>query len=415
MIIASVDDYRKRCEARLPRFLYDYISGGSYLENTLRANIADLQAKLLRQRVMVDGSHLNFSIELWGETLQLPVVLGPVGMVGMYSSRGEVKAAHAAKAVGVPFALSTMGVCNVHEVARKTGIPSWFQLYMLKDRGFVKSVIEQSVSAGSKVLVFTVDLSIPGRRYGDVHNGIEKEPTLLGMLGFAAQGAMHPRWALDILSKGRPLKFGTVAGAMPKGVSYGRFVHDNFDASTTWKDIEWLRSIFPGKMILKGILDPDDAKRAVQTNVDGIPISNHGGRQHDSVLSTVRALPKVVDAVQGRVPVFMDGGIRSGLDVLKALALGVKACFLGRAWAYALGAAGETGVRHMLEIPREELRVAMTLTGRNDVSSPLRTCCSRIEARCIIPRRRPTHRARVRAAVHVNRKLLDLRSRRRGG
>jgi len=197
MIIANIDDYRKQCEARLPRFLYDYISGGSYQENTLRANIAELQATLLRQRVMVDESHLNLSIHLWDQAMSLPVVLGPVGMAGMYSSRGEVKAANAAKAAGVPFTLSTMGVCDVHEVAQKTGVPPWFQLYMLKDRGFVKSVIERSVSAGSKVLVFTVDLATPGRRYSEVHDGLEKDPTLLGMLGFVAQGATHPRWALD--------------------------------------------------------------------------------------------------------------------------------------------------------------------------------------------------------------------------
>jgi L-lactate dehydrogenase (cytochrome) len=368
MIIASIDDYRRRCEARLPRFLYDYISGGSYQENTLRANMADLQATLLRQRVLVDESHLTLSIDLWDQELSLPVILGPVGMAGMYSSRGEVKAAKAAKGFGVPFTLSTMGVCDVDEVAQKTGVPPWFQLYMLKDRGFVKSVIERSVSVGSKVLVFTVDLATPGRRYSEVHDGMEKDPTLFGMLGFVAQGAMHPRWALDIVTKGWPLKFGTVARAMPKGVPYGRFVHDNFDASTTWKDIEWIRSIFPGKMILKGILDPEDARRAAQTNIDGILVSNHGGRQLDSVRSTIRALPKIVEAVEGKVPVFMDSGIRSGLDVLKALALGAKACFVGRAWAYALGAAGESGVRDMLEILREELKVAMVLTGCSDVS-----------------------------------------------
>jgi L-lactate dehydrogenase (cytochrome) len=368
MIIASIDDYRRQSKERLPHFLYDYISGGSYQENTLRANIADLQATLLRQRVMVDESHLNLSINLWDQELSLPVVLGPVGMAGMYSSRGEVKAAKAAKAVGVPFTLSTMGVCDVHEVAQKAGVPPWFQLYMLKDRGFVKSVIERSVSVGSKVLVFTVDLPTPGRRYSDFHDGLEGDPTLLGVLGFVAQGATHPRWALDIVTRGWPLRFGTIAGAMPKGVAYGKFVSDNFDTSTNWKDIEWIRSIFPGKMILKGILDPEDAKRAVQTNIDGILVSNHGGRQLDSVTSTIRALPKVVEAVQGNVPVFMDSGIRSGLDVLKALALGAKACFVGRAWAYALGAAGEMGVHDMLGILREELRAAMILTGCSDVS-----------------------------------------------
>ncbi|HEY2534762.1 MAG TPA: L-lactate dehydrogenase [Xanthobacteraceae bacterium] len=368
MVIASVDDYRIGCKDRLPRFLYDYINGGSYQENTLRANIADLQATLLRQRVMVDESHLNLSISLWDQNLSLPVILGPVGMAGMYSSRGEVKAANAAKAAGIPFTLSTMGVCDIHEVTQKSGVPPWFQLYMLKDRSFVKSVIERSVSAKSQVLVFTVDLATPGRRYSEVHDGMEKDPTIVGLLGFVAQGAAHPRWALDIVTKGRPLKFGTVAGAMPKGVPYGKFVHDNFDASTTWKDIEWIRSIFPGKIILKGILDPEDAKRAVQTDIDGILVSNHGGRQLDSVTSTVRALPKIVDAVQGKVPVFMDGGIRSGLDVLKALALGAKACFVGRAWAYALGAAGERGVRNMLDILAEELRVGMILTGCSDVT-----------------------------------------------
>jgi L-lactate dehydrogenase (cytochrome) len=368
MIVANIEDYRKQCEARLPRFLYDYISGGSFQENTLRANIAELQATLLRQRVMLDESRLNLAVRLWDQEMSLPVVLGPVGMAGMYSSRGEVKAAKAAKAIGVPFTLSTMGVCDVHEVAQKTGVPPWFQLYMLKDRNFVKSVIERSVSAGSKVLVFTVDLATPGRRYSEVHDGMEKDPTLLGMLGFVAQGATHPRWALDIVTKGWPLKFGTVAEAMPKGVPYGKLVHDNFDASTTWKDIEWVRSIFPGKIILKGILDPEDAGRALQTGIDGIVVSNHGGRQLDSVTSTIRALPKVVAAVEGRIPVFMDGGIRSGLDVLKALALGAKACFLGRAWAFALGAAGETGVHNMLDLLREELRVGMILTGCSDIN-----------------------------------------------
>lgn len=369
MIIANIEDYRLQCKSRLPRFLYDYISGGSYQENTLRANTAELQTTLLRQRVLVDESRLNLTLNLWDQTLALPVILGPVGMAGMYSSRGEVKAANAAKRFGVPFTLSTMGVCDVREVAEKTSVPPWFQLYMLKDRGFVKSVIERSVNAGSKVLVFTVDLATPGRRYSEVHDGMEKDPTLLGMLGFVAQGATHPRWALDIVTKGWPLKFGTVAEAMPKGVPYGKFVHDNFDASTTWKDIEWIRSIFPGKMLLKGILDPEDAKRAMQTNIDGILVSNHGGRQLDSVTSTIRALPKVVEAVQGKIPVFMDGGIRSGLDVLKALALGAKACFLGRAWAYALGARGEAGVYDMLSMLQEELRVGMVLTGCSDISN----------------------------------------------
>src|SRR6202050_4621741 len=368
MIIANIEDYRKQCEARLPRFLYDYIAGGSYQENTLRANIAELQTTLLRQRVLVDESHLNLSIDLWGQPMSLPIVLGPVGMAGMYSSRGEVKAARAAKTVGIPFTLSTMGVCDVHEVAQKTGVPPWFQLYMLKDRGFIKSVIERSVSAGSKVLVFTVDLPTPGRRYSEVHDGMEKDPTLLGMLGFVAQGATHPRWALDIVTKGWPLKFGTIAEAMPKGVPYGKFVHDNFDASTTWKDIEWVRSIFPERMILKGILDPEDAKRAVQSNIDGLLVSNHGGRQLDSVTSTIRALPRVVDAVQGKVPVFMDGGIRSGLGVVEGPARGAKECFVGRAWAYALGAAGESGVRDMLDILREELRVALIWPGCSDVN-----------------------------------------------
>jgi L-lactate dehydrogenase (cytochrome) len=202
----------------------------------------------------------------------------------------------------------------------------------------------------------------------DGNGSFDHDPTLLGMLGFVAQGATHPRWALDIVTRGWPLRFGTIAGAMPKGVAYGKFVSDNFDTSTNWKNIEWIRSIFPGKMILKGILDPEDAKRAVQTNIDGILVSNHGGRQLDSVTSTIRALPKVVEAVQGKVPVFMDSGIRSGLDVLKALALGAKACFVGRAWAYALDAAGEMGVHDMLGILREELRAAMILTGCSDVS-----------------------------------------------
>jgi len=368
MIIANIDHYRKQCKGRLPRFLYDYISGGSFQENTLRSNMAELQTTLLRQRVLVDGSNLNLSVKLWDHTLTVPVILGPVGMAGMYSSRGEVKAANAAKRFGVPFTLSNMGVCDVREVAKKTGLPPWFQLYMLKDRGFVKSVIEKSVHTGSKVLVFTVDLATPGRRYSEVHDGMEKDPTLLGMLGFMLQGATHPRWALDIVTKGWPLKFGTVADAMPKGVPYGKFVHDNFDSSTTWKDIEWVRSIFPGKLILKGILDPEDAKRAVETNIDGILVSNHGGRQLDSVTSTIRALPKVAEAVDGKVPVFMDGGIRSGLDVLKALALGAKACFVGRAWAYALGARGEAGVLDMLEMVKEELRVGMVLTGCQDVT-----------------------------------------------
>jgi L-lactate dehydrogenase (cytochrome) len=367
---ASVGDYREAARRRLPKVLFDYIDGGSYAEETLAANVADIQALKLRQRVLKDVSQLSTATELFGQQLSMPVILSPVGLAGMYARRGEAQAARAAKAAGVPFTLSTVGVCSVAEIA-KAAQPPWFQLYMMKDRGFMAEVLAMVAEAGCPVLVFTVDLAVPGARYRDARNGMIAT-TAAQRLSQTLDGLAHPAWLWDVQLNGGPHSLGTVAGAsteLKRLMEFFGWIARNFDASITWADIAWIRERWKGPIVVKGVLDIADAREAVAVGAEGIVVSNHGGRQLDGASSSIRALPAIAQAVGDRTAVLMDGGIRSGLDVLKAMASGARACLIGRAWAWSLGARGEAGVAHMLQIVRQELRVAMALTGCVDVRS----------------------------------------------
>jgi L-lactate dehydrogenase (cytochrome) len=367
---ACVADYRQAARRRLPKVLFDYIDGGSYAEHTLAANVADIQALRLRQRVLRDVSHISTETTLFGQALSMPVVLSPVGLAGMFARRGEAQAARAAQAAGVPFTLSTVGVCTVDEVA-KAAQPPWFQLYMIRDRGFMSDVLAMVAEAGCPVLMFTVDLAVPGSRYRDARNGLIAT-TAAQRLNQTLDGLSHPAWLWDVQMNGGPHALGTVAGAtkdLKRLMEFFGWIARNFDAAITWKDIEWIRSQWKGPIVVKGLLDVADAREAVAVGAEGLVVSNHGGRQLDGAQSSIRALPAIAQAVGDRTTVLMDGGVRSGLDVLKALSSGARACLLGRAWAWALGARGEEGVAHMLQIVRQELRVAMALTGCTDVRS----------------------------------------------
>lgn len=372
---ASVSDYRDLARRRLPPMFFEYIDGGSYAEVTLKRNVADLEAIALRQRVMRDMSQLDLSIETLGQKFAFPVGLAPVGMAGMYGRRGEVQAARAAAGLGVPFCLSTVGVCSVEEVAA-SGTAPWFQLYMLKDRGYMAELLARAKSAGCPVLVFTVDLPLPGSRYRDVRSGFTGASGISGALNTAWQGVTHPGWLWDVWLHGRPHTLGSVANAVPKagGVTdFLAWIAKNFDRSVTWADLDWVRKTWDGPIVIKGVLDPQDARDAAKAGAQGLIVSNHGGRQLDGVRSSISALPAVADAVGGDLEVYLDGGVRSGLDVLKALSLGAKACFVGRAWAYALGAGGEKMVARMLGTLRSELATAMVLTGCRNARDADRT------------------------------------------
>jgi L-lactate dehydrogenase (cytochrome) len=366
---ASVSDFRELARRRLPHIFFEYIDGGSYAEVTLGRNVADLEAIALRQRVMGDMSKLDLSVTSLGQSFAMPVGLSPVGMAGMYARRGETQAARAAKAAGVPFCLSAMGVCDTEEVARAAGTPPWFQLYMVKDRGFMKALLERVKALGCPVLVFTVDLPLPGARYRDTRSGFTGASGPSAAVGQALDGLAHPAWMWDVWANGRPHTLGSMADSVDEKrrrvTDFMAWIARNFDRSVTWADIDWVRQVWDGPIVIKGVLDVEDAKLAVKAGAQGLTVSNHGGRQLDGVRSSISALPAIAQAVGSDLEVYMDGGIRSGLDVLKALALGAKACFIGRAWAYALGAGGQAQVEKMLGILRAELSVAMVLTGCN--------------------------------------------------
>jgi L-lactate dehydrogenase (cytochrome) len=371
---ASVADFRALARRRLPRIFFEYIDGGSYDEATLRRNIADLENLVLRQRVMRDMSVLDTRVEILGQKLSMPIALGPVGMAGMYARRGESQAARAAKLAGVPFCLSTVGICSVEEVSRNV-MPPWFQLYVLKDRGYMRALLRRAWATGCRVLLLTVDLPVPGARYRDVRSGFRGLKGLPAFLNQAREGATHPRWLWDVWLHGRPHSLGCVAGALKDGQSVGDFltwIADNFDRSMTWKDLEWIRAEWGGAIVIKGVLDSSDAREAFKAGAQAIVVSNHGGRQLDGVRSTISALPRIADAVGNDVTLCIDGGIRSGLDVLKAMALGARLCLIGRAWAYALGAGGQAAVTKLLATLRAELEVAMILTGCNQMQSASR-------------------------------------------
>ncbi|MEI6440332.1 MAG: L-lactate dehydrogenase [Alphaproteobacteria bacterium] len=366
---ASIQDYRELARHRLPPMFFEYIDGGSYAEVTLRRNLEDFESIALRQRVMRDMSQIDVGIESLGQKWSMPVGLAPVGMAGMYARRGEAQASRAATAAGIPFCLSTVGVCSVEEVTKASKAP-WFQLYMLKDRGYMRALLERAKAAGCPVLVFTVDLPTPGARYRDVKSGFTGASGLSGALNTAWQGATHPEWSWDVMLHGGPHTLGNVQDAIPGGQRVNDFlgwIAKNFDRSVTWKDMDFVREVWDGPIVIKGVLDAEDARDAVRAGAQGLVVSNHGGRQLDAVKSSIEALPRILEAVGDDLEVYMDGGVRSGLDVLKALALGARACFLGRPWAYALGAGGEAMVSRMLGVIRSELNTAMILTGCADI------------------------------------------------
>ena len=367
MIISSTHDYRLAAKRRLPPFLFHYIDGGAYDEHTLARNVADLRDLALRQRVLKELGEVDLSARLFGEAVSLPVALAPVGLTGMYARRGEVQAARAAASRGVPFTLSSVSVCPIEEVQPAMKRPMWFQLYVLRDRGFMKNALERAWAAGVRTLVFTVDMPVPGARYRDRHSGMSGP--------FAAwrrmlQAVTHPRWAWDVGLRGRPHDLGNVSAYLGHRIhleDYIGWLGENFDPSIGWRDLEWIREYWKGSMVLKGILDPEDAREAVRFGADGIVVSNHGGRQLDGVLSSARALPAIADAVQGDLTILADSGVRSGLDVVRLLALGADGVLLGRPFVYALAAAGEQGVAHVLDLIASEMKVAMTLTGARAV------------------------------------------------
>lgn len=368
MIISAATDYRKAAQRKLPPFLFHYIDGGAYAEHTLRHNVSDLSEIGLKQRVLRDMSNLDTGIELFGEQLSMPVILAPVGLTGMFAQRGEIQAAKAATKHGIPFTMSTVSVCPIEEVAPKISRPMWFQLYVLKDRGFMKNVLERAWAAGTKTLIFTVDMPTPGARYRDAHSAMSGP--------YAAyrrywQAITHPNWSLNVGLNGRPHDLGNISKYLGKAIGledYIGWIGNNFDPSISWKDLEWIRDFWQGNIVIKGILDPEDAIDAVKFGADGIVVSNHGGRQLDGVLSSAKAMPAIVEAVKGQTKILADSGIRTGLDVVRMIALGADAVMIGRAYAYALGAAGQAGVTNLLQLIEKEMRVAMTLTAVNKIS-----------------------------------------------
>ena len=366
-VITCIEDLRQMSRRRIARAIFDYVDRGSYGEYTLRANRADLEALTLRQRVAVDVDRRSTRSTLLGQEVSMPVALAPVGLTGLNWANGEMLAARAAERFGVPYTLSTMSICSIEDVASAVTRPFWFQLYVMRDRGFAASLIERAKAAGCSALVLTLDLQVQGQRHRDLKNGLAVPPHLT--LGTLFDVARKPGWAFNVL-RGKRKSFGNLEGRIPNADSLttlSQWIAGQFDPTLSWKDVEWVKKLWGGKLILKGILDAEDAKIAASTGADAIVVSNHGGRQLDSTSSSIRALPEVVDAVGASLEVLFDGGIRSGQDLLKALALGAKGAMIGRAYAYGLGALGEKGVTRALEIIRGELDVSMALCGLRDV------------------------------------------------
>ena len=367
MIISSPTDYREAARRKLPPFLFHYLDGGAGSEMTLRANVDDLQHIYLRQRVLRGSENVSLATTLFGQDLNLPVVLAPVGLTGMYARRGEVQAAKAVAKAGTAMTLSTVSVCPIEEVAPEAKGRMWFQLYVLKDRGFMKSVLDRAKAAGVKTLVFTVDMPVPGSRYRDAHAAMSGDNAELRRVW---QAMTHPEWAVDVGLRGRPHDLGNVSRYLGKATGlkdYIGWLGANFDPGISWADLEWIRESWDGPMIIKGILDADDARDAVRFGADGIVVSNHGGRQLDGALSSARALPAIAEAVGDSLTVLADGGVRTGLDVVRMLAMGAKGVLLGRAFVYALATGGEAGVANLLALIAKEMRVAMVLTGAKSI------------------------------------------------
>lgn len=366
--ISSPTDFRAAAKAKLPPFLFHYIDGGAGTESTLRANREDLAAITLRQRVLKGTETLDLKTTLFGQVFDLPLVLAPVGLTGMYARRGEVQAAKAAKSAHIPTTLSTVSVCSLEEVAPHAGECLWFQLYVLKDRGFMKNVLERAKALGVKTLVFTVDMPVPGARYRDVHSGMSGEFAEFRRL---IQAVTHPAWAFDVGLMGHPHDLGNISayrGQKTGLKDYMGYLAANFDPGIGWKDLEWIRECWDGALVIKGILDPEDARDAVRLGADGIVVSNHGGRQLDGASSSIKALPTIADAVSDQLTILADGGVQTGLDVARMLASGAKAVMIGRAYIYALAAGGEQGVRKLIALLEKDLRTTMVLTGARSVA-----------------------------------------------
>lgn len=367
LLPATFEDFRRRAERRLPRFLFDYIDGGSGAEVTLARNTADWELVKLNQKVLRDASKLDTSVELFGRKLDMPVVLAPIGMGGMTRRRGEVQAKRAADKAGIPFCLSTVGICPMDEVGAVSDQPFWFQLYMLKDRGIVQEILDRARANGVETLVFTIDLAVLGTRYRDIRNGMMGG---LGPWGRLRSGpvdyALHARWAWDVGINGKPHGFGNLAKYVKQSKNPRDYLHwtgSQFDPSVTWSDIEWLRKVWPGKLVLKGILDVEDARQTVAIGADGMVVSNHGGRQLDGVASTASMLPRIADAVSSETALLVDGGIRTGQDLVRALALGAQAVMIGRPWVLSVAAGGEAGLTRYLSLMKQDMRTALGLTG----------------------------------------------------
>lgn len=362
---ATVDDYREKARARLPGFLFDYLDGGATNEQTLRANEADWANIHLRQRVLVNVDKVDTTTTLAGQACSMPVALAPLGLAGMMVQRGEVQAVRAANAAGIPFTLSTVGICPVEEVQAATTEVAWFQLYMIRDRARVAALLDKAWAAGCRTLVFTVDLPLPGMRHRDFRNGLASTGPRSKLLRIQ-QLLSRPGWLWNVAVRGGPLSFGNLSDAVPNASNLDAFkewIDTQFDPTVTWADIEWIRDHWQGKLLLKGILDVEDARQAVQVGSDGIVVSNHGGRQLDGVASGAGKLPDIVAAVGAQTEILVDGGVRSGTDVFRALALGAQGVMIGRPWAYALAGGGEAGLTRLLASWQQELRLAMTLTG----------------------------------------------------
>lgn len=366
----SVADLRERAKARLPRFLFEYLDGGAGAETAMRANIADLESVALRQRVLTGIDDISVETDFFGTSAKLPVALAPVGLAGMYARRGEVQAVRAASKFGVPFTLSTVSVCPLEEVAAAAS-PFWFQLYMIRDRGFMRDLLASARENGCTALVFTVDMPLPGTRYRDYRSGLAGASGIAGSMRRIGQSMAHPRWALDVGVRGRPHHLGNVVPVLQgrSGLSdFFAWMRENFDPNVTWRDLDEVRAAWDGPLIVKGVLDVEDARAAADAGADGIVVSNHGGRQLDAAISSAYALPGIADAVGDRLAVLADGGIRSGLDVVRMLALGACGVMLGRPWVYALAAEGGAGITRMLHQLETEIRTAMVLTGHRAIA-----------------------------------------------
>lgn len=366
--IACVEDLRRLAFRRVPRMFFDYVDGGAWTESTCRANEADFARLRFRQRVGVNIEKRDIATTLLGQRVAMPVALAPIGMCGLQHADGEIYAARAAEAFGVPFCLSTMSVCSIEDVAANTEKPFWFQLYVMRDRAFVARLVERAVAARCSALVLTMDLQILGNRFRDARNGLAAPPALTPR--FLLEMARKPRWSLGMMRTHRR-SFGNLVGHVGGDGnlrSLEAWIQSQFDPAMTWDDVAWIRRLWRGPLVLKGVMDPDDARRAVDSGADAVVVSNHGGRQLDGAPSSIYALPAIVDAVGDRIEILVDGGVRSGQDVLRAVALGARGAMIGRAFVYGLGACGGPGVTRCLDIIRDELSLTMGFCGATEIA-----------------------------------------------